>query len=65
MQRLALDRRNVLWTHLNYVENYFCSDHKNGINHLKKETVHKQQNQDAMDDTLTVCIAVRALRADE
>lgn len=32
---------------------------------FEKEADHKQQNQDAMDDTLTVCIAVEALRADE
>ncbi|EHE3081855.1 hypothetical protein JKD44_000295 [Salmonella enterica subsp. enterica serovar California] len=28
---------------------------------MKKEADHKQQNQDAMDDTLTVCFAVEAL----
>lgn len=34
---------------------------KNGINHSKKEADHKQQNQDAMNDILAVCIAVEAL----
>lgn len=32
---------------------------------FEKEADYKQQNQGAMDDTLAVCIAVRALRADE
>ncbi len=61
MRRQALDRHNVLWTHLNYVENYFRSDYKKRRQPFEKEADHKQQNQDAMDDTLTVCIAVEAL----
>lgn len=65
MRRRALGRHNVLWTHLNYVENYFRSDHTKRRQPFEKEADHKQQNRDAMDDTLTVCIAVEALRADE
>ncbi|EDH3765410.1 cytoplasmic protein, partial [Salmonella enterica subsp. enterica] len=37
MQRQALDRRNVLWTHLNYVENYFRSDHNKTVPTIRKK----------------------------